>query len=215
MEFDDHFFQILTKLMLSLIIGTLIGAEREYRNKSAGLRTMILICIGSTIFTIISMEASHETEIGRIASNIVTGIGFLGAGAIMRDGMSISGLTTASTIWVVASLGMAVGAGEFQLAFTAAILTLVVLVLFNFFQRILDRFRKILDLHVVFGINLNGAPDFEKKMTEMGIEFEKIKELRTGENVKYQYELAGKSKKLQDLIQYLVDQKTKVKSFQY
>ncbi|MBT1704345.1 MgtC/SapB family protein [Fulvivirgaceae bacterium PWU20] len=79
MLLDDHLKEIVIKLVVSLVLGLIIGAERELRNKSAGLRTIILICLGSTLFTVISIESSHPTEVGRIASNIVTGIGFLGA----------------------------------------------------------------------------------------------------------------------------------------
>ena len=116
-DMDSETRDILLKLLVSLLIGAIIGGEREYRNKSAGLRTIILICLGSTLFTILSAKIGDETGASRVAANIVTGIGFLGAGAIMRSGLTISGLTTASTIWVAAALGMAVGAGEFGIAF--------------------------------------------------------------------------------------------------
>ena len=109
----DITFQSETALQLlfSFIIGTAIGIEREYRSKAAGLRTMIMICLGSTIFTELSMVIGNGSE-DRIASNIITGIGFLGAGVIFKDGLSISGITTATTIWITAALGMAVGAGQ-------------------------------------------------------------------------------------------------------
>jgi hypothetical protein len=86
---DEQSVEALTKLGLALLIGTIIGAEREYKNKSAGLRTLVLICLGSTLFTMLSTELGADNETGRIASNIVTGIGFLGAGAIMRPRRSV------------------------------------------------------------------------------------------------------------------------------
>src|SRR5687767_9349330 len=128
---EENIEDALLKLGLALLIGTIIGAEREYKNKSAGLRTLILICLGSTLFTIISTSLGAENETGRIASNIVTGIGFLGAGAIMKEGLTVSGLTTASSIWVTAALGMAVGAGDFYLAIFSTVIVLVVLTLFG------------------------------------------------------------------------------------
>ena len=82
---EENIGGVLLKLALALVVGTFIGAEREYKNKYAGLRTLILICLGSTLFTMISSSLGAEGETGRIASNIVTGIGFLGAGAIMRE----------------------------------------------------------------------------------------------------------------------------------
>jgi putative Mg2+ transporter-C (MgtC) family protein len=215
MVFDDHFNEILIKLIVSLVIGTIIGAEREYRNKSAGLRTMILICLGSTIFTIVSIEVSHPTEIGRIASNIVTGIGFLGAGAIMREGLTISGLTTASAIWVVSSLGMAIGAGQFQLAITATILAMIVLVIFHHLQIVFDRQYKNVDLHVVFDADVDRMKELEQKMNEIKISFHRKKESRKERNVKYEYGLKGKARSVKEVIAYLIAEKEKVKSFDY
>lgn len=212
---DAHYKEIVIKLLLSLLIGLFIGAEREYRNKSAGLRTIILICIGSTLFTITSIEISHPTEIARIASNIVTGIGFLGAGAILRDGLSVSGLTTASTIWVAAALGMAVGAGEYAMAVTAAVIVLIVLTAFNYLQHILDRLHRNMDLYVVFDIEENSIHEVEEKMQSLDLRFERKKERREQGDVTYQYDLSGSAKKLQFLIEYLIAQKEKVKSFRY
>jgi putative Mg2+ transporter-C (MgtC) family protein len=212
---DDQLEELLVKLGTSLLIGILIGGEREYRNKSAGLRTIILICLGSTIFTIISMKVSHETEIGRIASNIITGIGFLGAGAIMRDGLSVSGLTTASTIWVSAALGMAVGFGEFELAIYATITALIVLVIFNYFQRGFDRLRKTLELKVVFRIDNNGVDHLEQKMNEYKLKFDRKRERRQEGDVKFEYEVIGSKKRTDRLVQYLIGQNEKVKAFEY
>jgi putative Mg2+ transporter-C (MgtC) family protein len=215
MEFDPHLKEMVLKLIVSLIIGTIIGAEREYRNKSAGLRTIILICLGSTIFTIVSFESSHESEVGRIASNIVTGIGFLGAGAIIRDGLSISGLTTASAIWVAAALGMAVGVGQFQLSLVATAMVMVVLVAFNYLQRTFDRLHKVIVLHVIFDIRQNGIEEVENRMNELRIRYERIKERRQEGDVKYEYQLTGDSRSLDKLVNFLIDQKEKVKSFEY
>src|SRR5262245_66333390 len=97
---DEHY---AWRILISFCIGTAIGIEREYRSKAAGLRTMIMICLGSTIFTELSMVIGGTSD--RIASNIITGIGFLGAGVIFKDGLSITGITTATTIWITAALG--------------------------------------------------------------------------------------------------------------
>jgi putative Mg2+ transporter-C (MgtC) family protein len=116
------------RLLLAAGLGAAIGLEREYRRKPAGLRTNILIAVGSALFTITSIQLS---AIGgtpdRIAAGIVTGMGFLGGGAILRSGSNIKGMTTAATIWVNAAIGMAAGAGEFALATMATAITLVVL----------------------------------------------------------------------------------------
>ena len=215
MVIDSHMEETLIKLVVSTIVGFIIGAEREYRNKSAGLRTITLICLGSTIFTIISLENSHATEVGRIASNIVTGIGFLGAGAILRDGLSVSGLTTASTIWVAAAVGMSVGAGQFEMTAMAVGIVMVVLVLFSYLQRFLDRVHKTIDLHVVFKIEYSDADDFEDKLKKLKLRFVRKKECRREYDVQYQYELAGSAKNIEQLLQYLISKKEKVKSFEY
>jgi putative Mg2+ transporter-C (MgtC) family protein len=107
------------KLTIAVIVGSIIGAEREYKSKSVGFRTVILITLGSCLFTILSYEMGGEKDPTRIAANIITGIGFLGAGAIFKEGASVKGITTASTIWVSAAIGMAVGIGHYDFAFIA------------------------------------------------------------------------------------------------
>ena len=116
------------RLLLAAGLGAAIGIEREARRKSAGLRTNILIAVGSALFTTVSIQlATASGTPDRIAAQIVTGIGFLGAGAILHSGRSIHGMTTAATIWVNAAVGMAAGAGEYAMATVATVITLVVL----------------------------------------------------------------------------------------
>ncbi len=129
-----------TKLFVAMLVGAIIGAEREYKSKAAGFRTVILITVGSTLFTILSNLISND---GRIASNIVTGIGFLGAGAIFREGMNVKGLTTATTIWISAAIGMSIGIGQYQLAFAALIIVMLVLLSFTWIQKLIERTNKI------------------------------------------------------------------------
>lgn len=117
----------LTKLLVSAFLGAIIGAEREIRNKAVGFRTMILICIGSTLFTIISERLGGPANPDRIAASIITGIGFLGAGAILHSSGHVLGITTAATIWIAAALGMAIGDGQFLLAGCTALVGLFVL----------------------------------------------------------------------------------------
>jgi putative Mg2+ transporter-C (MgtC) family protein len=134
--------ELIERLLLSAVLGGALGLERELRQKSAGLRTNILIAMGSTLFTMMSIDvgAGSGGDSTRIASGIVTGIGFLGAGAIMRTGAGVKGLTTAAMIWVNAAVGVAVGGGEYRLAVIATIVALVVLVALNPVERLLDRF---------------------------------------------------------------------------
>jgi len=117
-------------IVLAVVLGAAIGLERELSHKAAGLRTNILICLGAAVFTIISrrMAAGQQDSLTRIAAQIVTGVGFLGAGAIIVDRGGVHGLTTAATIWLVASIGMACGAGFYSLAFISTILAMIVLI---------------------------------------------------------------------------------------
>jgi putative Mg2+ transporter-C (MgtC) family protein len=127
------------RLALAAALGGAIGLEREIHRKPAGLRTNMLISIGSALFAMLSVELGRAAgSPDRVAAQVVTGIGFLGAGAILRSGESIHGLTTAATIWVNAAIGVAAGLGAYAAAIVAATLTLIVLVLLPFVERIFD-----------------------------------------------------------------------------
>ena len=118
----------MMRLLLAAGLGGAIGIEREMHQKPAGLRTNVLIAVGSALFTALSIEIARAGGTpDRIAAQIVTGIGFLGAGAIMRSGHRVQGMTTAATIWVNAAVGMAAGAGEFLMATMTTVITLIVL----------------------------------------------------------------------------------------
>jgi putative Mg2+ transporter-C (MgtC) family protein len=129
--------EALLRLALAATLGGLIGVERELRERQAGLRTHLLVALGSALFTIVGAYGFHEfvdsgasvvrTDPTRIAAQIVTGIGFLGAGAIIRQGLSVRGLTTAATLWVVAAVGMAAGAGYYSVAVITTALVLIAL----------------------------------------------------------------------------------------
>jgi putative Mg2+ transporter-C (MgtC) family protein len=134
--------ELVQRLLLAAALGAALGIERELRQKSAGLRTNILIAVGSALFTIMSIELAHEagTDPTRISAQIVTGIGFLGAGAIMRTGVGVQGLTTAATVWVNAAVGVAAGGGRYHLALIATGVTLSVLLVLAPIERVIERF---------------------------------------------------------------------------
>jgi len=120
----------MMRLVLAAVLGAAIGLEREYRQKPAGLRTNILIALGAALFMTVSIQIGGSgASPDRIAAQIVTGVGFLGGGAILRAGHTVHGMTTAATIWVNAAIGMAAGAGQFGMASEATALTLIVLAL--------------------------------------------------------------------------------------
>jgi putative Mg2+ transporter-C (MgtC) family protein len=133
---------LMLRLLLAAGLGAAIGVERELRRKPAGLRTNMLIAVGAALFTTISIRLGTAGGTpDRIAAQIVTGIGFLGAGAILRSGESVHGMTTAATIWVNAAVGMAAGAGEYTMASVATAITLVVLTALEPVENYFDRRR--------------------------------------------------------------------------
>ncbi|WP_411274670.1 MgtC/SapB family protein [Daejeonella sp.] len=115
----------LTTMLVSVLCGGLLGVEREYHNKSAGLRTIVLICLGSTVFTMVSQRIGGSDD--RVAANIITGIGFIGAGVIFKENLNVKGLTTAAVIWISAAIGMVVGIGEYNMAYLLTVIILIVL----------------------------------------------------------------------------------------
>ena len=146
MEYIDIGIRILSALLL----GFAIGLEREMTNKYAGLRTNILVCLGACIFTIISIygfptfadgdnvivsQATGVRDTARIAAQVVTGIGFIGGGTVLRHGATVFGLTTAATLWIAASIGMACGAGMYLVAIIGTILSIITLVSVRVFEK--------------------------------------------------------------------------------
>ncbi len=135
----ENITEDIIKLVVSLAMGIVIGTEREYKTKAAGFRTVILIMVGSTLFTIISIHMGGDRDPARVASNIVTGVGFIGAGAIFKEGNFVKGLTTAAVIWISAAIGMAIGVGLYQFAFVSLCIVMSVLLGFSWFQNIIDK----------------------------------------------------------------------------
>lgn len=131
--------EIIMRILVALILGGVIGLERQYHDKPAGFATNTLICVGSAVFAMLSILSAYYLggDPARIAAQIVAGVGFLGAGSILRDGNKISGLTTAAGIWLVAAVGMAVGYGHY---FIASIATASVLILQLFVRKLMNAF---------------------------------------------------------------------------
>jgi len=133
---------IILKILLASMLGGIIGLERELAHKEAGLRTNILIAIGSTLITILSFKIAAMTKTAdpaRLTAQIVSGIGFLGAGAFIQARFAVHGLTTAATIWTVAAIGIAVGSGFYLVAFLVAVFVVIVLTVFKFLLAYLEK----------------------------------------------------------------------------
>ncbi len=149
MSFMDTLHYLGPRLVVALFCGGLVGLERELKNKSAGIKTNMLICVGSMLFTttsiLIGSQGAKDGDPGdptRIAAQIVSGIGFLGGGAIMQSKETILGLTTAASIWLVAAIGVWIGMGQLEIALFISVLMVFVLVSVTFFEnRFLERKR--------------------------------------------------------------------------
>lgn len=160
--------EAILRLFLAFLLGSVVGMEREYTQQSAGLRTHILVCLGATVFTIVSisdmtsgLSTAHldpnlsyrmVRDPARIAAQIVAGIGFIGGGAVLRHGASIRGLTTAASLWTMASIGMLIGVGSYQLAIVATLFSFLVLFIVgamehSMFKKHLKKFT-FLKLHI-------------------------------------------------------------------
>ncbi len=201
------------QLLISFAIGTVIGIEREYRSKAAGLRTMIVICLGSTIFTEVSMAITGNSP-DRIASNIVTGVGFLGAGVIFKDGLTISGITTATTIWICAALGMAVGAGQYFIALVGSVVVMIVLILFQRLQKIIARLHQARIYRITSDHEIDFSPRLEAELRKLKVGFRKDREIKSAKSMILTYDVYGSENQLQQLNDYLRNE-ADVKTYQY
>lgn len=142
--------ELLLRMVIAAVLGGLIGLEREWSNHAAGFRTHILVCLGSATIMLLSVygfsqfvnETNVRVDPARLAAQVISGIGFLGAGAILRNGSVISGLTTAASVWVVAAIGLCVGAGFLFAAFYATLMVLISLFLLNKWEKHLMRHRR-------------------------------------------------------------------------
>jgi putative Mg2+ transporter-C (MgtC) family protein len=185
--------QDLVKILFSILIGLIIGAEREYKSKTAGFKTICLICLGSTLFTIFSIRLGGATSSDRIASNILTGIGFIGAGVIFKDRNNlISGLTTAAVIWITAALGIGIGVGEYLLCCIAALCIIIVLTIFPFMEKFIDAFHQIRTYSIWIN-NKEKMDEIEEFIENLNLKVLANKNIRDGNSLTCTWSLGGKA----------------------
>ncbi len=201
--YNDDFIKIL----VSTLVGALIGLEREYRSKSAGLRTFTLISVGSTIFTILSEKMGMHNSPDRIAANVVTGIGFLGAGVIFKMDDRVKGLTTATIIWVTASLGMSIGDGHILLSFLGTVVVYIVLGLFVKLEVIMERYGQTRNYKIVS----NYSPEIYKRLEvifeQCNLTAKREKQIVTKETLTSNWSVRGRSSKHDKLVKKLIADK--------
>jgi putative Mg2+ transporter-C (MgtC) family protein len=199
----------LYKALLALAAGIILGLERELKDKSAGLKTISVICLGSALFSILSFRVGlADSETTRIASYIVSGIGFIGAGVIFKDKLEVSGLTTAGIIWLAAAVGMAIGFGEFYLAATFMGAALVILYLSKWINRVFRPQKQKRDLIIeIEGRNVHQKQNILSEIISQGIKLEEKRLDLRDNRVVVSVEVTLRIKKLKGLEEYLVSNK--------
>ncbi|WNQ12453.1 MgtC/SapB family protein [Paenibacillus aurantius] len=173
---------LAVRLLLALLLGGLVGFEREHTNRPAGFRTHILVCLGSCLLMLISIYAfadfAGETNVrldpSRLAAQVIPGIGFLGAGTIMRNGFSVTGLTTAASLWIVSAIGLAVGSGFYLGAFTATAMSLLSLWVFNKIEKKYFSDKRIYTLKIMTEPKPGTLGLISAKLEERGISVRKM-----------------------------------------
>jgi len=187
--------ELILRFALAILWGGIIGSERQYRSKSAGFRTMIMISLGACFFTIISKIIGGENNADRIASNIVSGIGFIGAGVIFRGDNRVNGITTAATIWVVAAVGMGIGAGYYFAAAVSSILMILILAILPYIERFIDELNQSKEYTIVIYYEKGSIKHIEQIFKDIDVKYRLIKIDKIGEKVSFEWEIQAHKKR--------------------
>jgi putative Mg2+ transporter-C (MgtC) family protein len=202
------------QVIFAFAIGAVLGIEREFRSKPAGFRTMILICVGSCLYTILSRESNNVSP-DRIASNIVTGIGFIGAGVIFKEGVSVNGLTTAALIWVTAALGMAIGYQQYPLALVVTIMVVAALFVLEPVQRFINRFHRVKDYRITTNALGNSfKKELEEYFKKNHMTYRCMKIIKENNDAVYTYRISSPNRNYDAINIFLLENK-EVKNFEF
>ncbi len=194
----------LVKILISILCGSILGLEREYQNKSAGFRTIILICLGATIFTIVSQHMKGSDD--RIAANIITGIGFIGAGVIFKDNFYVKGLTTAAVIWIAAAIGMVIGISDYSLGLLLAGIILIILSLFSRVEVLIDVMNNRKVFTIVFtNTDLDNLYMIEKLIDENKLKSKRVQVSKRDNRLVATLEVSGNKKRMKILNEKLIN----------
>ncbi len=185
---------IIIKLLLSILVGGAIGAERQYRSKSAGFRTLTLICMGSALFTVLSEWIGSPGNPDRIASNIATGIGFVGAGVIFKGDFGVNGITTAAMIWVTAALGMGIGAGYEWVSVLGCVLILLMLFIFGLFENWIDTINQMRNYRIATEFREETLQQFEDCFKAHHLIYKRGREVKEGGSITGEWFVRGSKK---------------------
>jgi putative Mg2+ transporter-C (MgtC) family protein len=175
---------ILLKLVLSVVFGGLVGWQRETRDRPAGLRTHVLVCVGASVYTLASMSFGPESDPARVAAQVATGMGFLGAGTIIRSGTTVRGLTTAASLWAVAAIGLcvAIGGPAFWVAGISTVIVLLTLTLMRRAEKVLLARTRVAHITLKMADGPKRMSAVRQVLAELDTELESIETAGVGPN---------------------------------
>lgn len=199
----DFDLEILIRFLLAILWGSLVGAEREYRSKAAGFRTIIMISIGACFFANMSAAIGGPNNPDRIAANIVTGIGFLGAGVIFKADNRINGVTTAATIWAVAAVGLGIGTGYYFASACGSLLILFVLAILPSVETTIDKFNQSRELIVHFSVRQDQTAACETLLAELSLKYRPVKTIKDDQLLRISWLIQGSERKFRTLLAQL------------
>ena len=202
----EQVFQVLA----ALVAGALLGLEREYHSKPAGFRTMILICVSSCLFSILSLALPSGD---RIASNIVTGIGFIGAGVVFKEGASVRGITSAAIIWMSAAIGMSIGLRHYVLAAIVTAIVLIIMLALTKFEKLFDQLHQMKIYEIHFLSTSYSIEELEKEMKEINIDFVRSRTTKQNNVVNVEYNIEVSRKRNRELIDKFFINNTHITGF--
>jgi len=192
----------LIKISLSLFAGLLLGIEREVKDKAAGFKTITIICLGSTLFTILSykMGAGESEDATRIASYVVSGIGFLGAGVIFKDGINVNGLTTAGIIWIASAIGMSLGFGEYLIGIAFLICSFLIIYSGNYISKTFINKTSYKTFTVTVNHDYkNFKSDFDQEISDYCLSLYTRHIEKIDNQITYYFDITYKSENLKDI----------------
>ena len=208
-------YELMIRLLLAALWGGLVGAEREYRSKSAGFRTMIMISMGACFFTMLSVYIGGKLgNPDRIASNIVSGIGFLGAGVFFRADNKVNGITTAATIWAVAAIGMGIGAGYYFASAAASLLFILVLTVLPYGEQLIDKLNLAKEYTIHCEYTDASIRQFQSILEENHLHPKLVKAVKDLPNITMVWQVHGKEKNHHAFVQKMLSDQ-QVQQFEF
>jgi len=199
--------EYLPRLLVAALLGGVVGLERDLKGKPSGMRTSILMCVGSALVMILSVQVARDagppSDPGRIAAQVVTGVGFIGAGMILRSRVSVTGLTSAASIWFIAAVGLVIGYGSFLIGGVATLLILVTLTLLD---RVEKRFEQSRQIHVIrLNARKRSIGEVRKVLEENRITPEEVTVKQLDEGIRFDIEYISLGHKHEALIESILE----------